>query len=124
MRVLVCGGRNYTNAVMVKSVLDAIRKDVTITCIIHGGAVGADSLANWYALTNDIPMDIYPVTAADWDKHGKRAGALRNIAMIEKGKADLVVAFPGDKGTALMRRIATERNVPVIDVADLLGLIY
>jgi len=36
---------------------------------------------------------------------GRRAGAIRNQEMIDEGKADGVVAFPGGKGTEdLVRR--------------------
>lgn len=54
---------------------------------------------------------------ADWDKYGKRAGYLRNVQMLDEGKPDLVVAFPGGKGTAMMVKLAKERGVRVIEYA-------
>lgn len=109
-RVLVCGGRNYgaTTAelqLLVKE-LSAIRPAV----IIHGAARGADSLAANFARQTGIPCRAYP---ADWQRHGRRAGYLRNRLMLQKAKPDLVIAFPGGPGTAHMIRIAREANVPV-----------
>eukprot|EP01037_Dinobryon_pediforme_P021008 gene21008-21762_t len=52
MRVLVCGGRDYTDYLALVSVLDEHRP---ITCIIHGGADGADKLAGLYASLCAIP---------------------------------------------------------------------
>lgn len=36
--------------------------------------------------------------------------------MLQEGKPDLVVAFPGGRGTAHMTRIAQEAGVPVVVV--------
>lgn len=49
MRVLVCGGRDFDDYELVCRTLDridAMRSVVGITCIIHGGARGADALAD------------------------------------------------------------------------------
>ena len=47
----------------------------------------------------------------DWKKYGKKAGPLRNQQMLEEGKPDLVVAFPGGNGTADMVRRAKKANI-------------
>jgi len=49
---------------------------------------------------------------AEWEKHGKRAGPIRNRQMLEL-KPDGVVAFPGDRGTRDMITAAQEAGVPV-----------
>ena len=56
------------------------------------------------------------VCHADWEKHGKAAGPKRNKRMLE-WKPDLVVAFPGGKGTANMVQQARQAGVEVIEVA-------
>lgn len=106
MRVLVCGGRDYTDLVKVHRILD----EYLISCIIHGAARGADTLAGKYAYFHSIPTEVYP---AEWDKYGKSAGYIRNKQMLDKGKPDLVVAFPGGKGTNMMCDLAKKANVPV-----------
>jgi len=52
---------------------------------------------------------------ADW-KLGKKAGPLRNQRMIDEGRPDLVVAFPGGKGTADMVRRAEAAGVKVLKI--------
>lgn len=84
--------------------------DVTI---ISGEARGVDSIATDWAICNWTDYKGFP---ADWDAHGRKAGALRNIQMLEEGKPDLVVAFPGGRGTAHMVKIAKEAGVEVVEV--------
>lgn len=78
--------------------------------IISGGAKGADSLAIDWAVINWVPFTEYP---ADWKTHGKKAGFLRNTQMLNEGKPDLVIAFPGGKGTAMMLDISRKAGVAV-----------
>ncbi len=49
-------------------------------CIVHGGAKGADTCAATYAKDKNIETKVF---LPDWDKHGKKAGILRNIEMFE-----------------------------------------
>jgi hypothetical protein len=72
-------------------------------------------LAGKWAAYNGIPIAEFP---AQWDLHGKRAGYLRNKQMLEEGQPDLVVAFPGGRGTADMVRQSREAGVPVIEVTE------
>lgn len=115
MRVLVCGGRNYTNYARMKTFLDLEHADIPITTIIHGAAPGADSLANRWARENQIKVEAYP---ANWDMFGKAAGFLRNRKMAQYARPDLVIAFPGGRGTANMIHVAKEFNIPVLEVVD------
>ena len=109
MRVLVCGGREYADAARVTEVLDA----QSITVIIEGCARGADSLAEDYARTHRIPVRHFP---ADWERNGKAAGHIRNREMLVQGRPDLVIAFPGGRGTANMVGQARLAGVRVIEV--------
>jgi predicted Rossmann-fold nucleotide-binding protein len=109
MRILVCGGRHYADAVLVALALDTVQKKYGIDIIIHGAAGGADALASAWARGHDIPEDRHP---ADWLRHNRMAGPIRNQAMLET-KPDAVVAFPGGTGTADMIRRAKAAGVPV-----------
>lgn len=106
--VLVCGGRDFDDYDRVKEVLD----ELSIGRIIHGNAKGADALGDRYARERGIERIIYP---ANWDGLGKRAGYVRNSLMLSHGKPDIVVAFPGGRGTAMMKDIARKGDVGVID---------
>jgi UDP-N-acetylmuramoylalanine-D-glutamate ligase len=110
--VLVCGGRDYSKASVVRATLDAIHAKTPVTLVIHGGATGADHLAWLWAGSKRIPSDSYP---ANWNAHGKAAGPIRNEAMLARNP-DLVVAFPGGKGTAHMVRIAKAKGTKVLEV--------
>jgi hypothetical protein len=99
MRVLVCGGRNYSDYAFLSSVLMNLHTTTKITCIIHGAASGADSLADRWAAEHNIPVHVFP---ADWNTYGRTAGPIRNKQMLDEGKPDVVVAFPGNKGTRNM----------------------
>lgn len=110
MRVLVCGGRNYNDRRSVYAFMDAHHAEQPIKLLIAGGARGADNLAADWAVYRQVPKRIFP---AQWEQYGKRAGPMRNQQMLEEGKPDLVIAFPGGRGTADMIRRATAAGVPV-----------
>lgn len=112
MRVIVCGGRNFRSPAQVFHGLDRIHSDTPITELMQGGATGADQFAKEWAVTKQIKRF---VCKADWDKHGKAAGPIRNARMLE-WKPDLVIAFPGGRGTANMVKQATDAGVKVISL--------
>lgn len=114
MKLLVCGGRDYTDEREAFRVLDSIRLEHPVSMVIQGGARGADFLGRTWAERRLIPFAEYP---ADWNRHGKGAGPRRNQQMLDDGKPDLVVAFHGGVGTADMVRRAIDGGVPVKRVA-------
>lgn len=111
MKILVCGGRDYQNGAVVWRELDAIHAATPITALMQGGASGADRLAKEWAATK--PEIQRYVCHAYWWKFGPRAGPIRNRRMIE-WKPDLVVAFPGGKGTQNMITLAREAGIEVL----------
>jgi hypothetical protein len=113
MRVLVCGGRKYDDYRRVFQVLDEHHRNNEITTIIHGGAEGADAHAAQWAFHYDIPSWRFP---AKWSQHGKAAGPIRNKQMLAIGLPNLVIAFPGGRGTADMKAQASGHRVPVVEV--------
>jgi len=112
-RVLVCGGRDYFDRDKVYEILSEIYTECIIDVIISGHAKGADSLGEEYAKYFNIPVEIYP---ANWKRYGKSAGYKRNQQMLDEGKPDLVVAFPGGTGTDMMCYIAERGGVNVIKI--------
>lgn len=113
MKVLICGGRDFEDYDTMKTVLSALQVERgQFTLVIHGAARGADTYAGEYARRHQIPVKAFP---ADWRAHGKSAGPIRNRQMLEEGKPDLVVAFPGGKGTENMVRTARSAGIEVFD---------
>lgn len=112
-RILVCGGRDYVHKWKVFEILDLFKGQVQF--IIHGAARGADLLAREWALINSIEELPFK---ADWDRFGLAAGPIRNKKMLVEGHPDLVIAFPGGKGTANMITQAEKAGVTVMKIED------
>lgn len=106
--------------------------------LLHGGARGADRVIGRAAYQLGWPVEVLP---ADWRRHGRAAGPIRNRELLEQAVARaeahsspgyqasvLVVAFPGGTGTASLlqqaRRMASRSPVPisVAEVRALAGL--
>lgn len=117
MIAIVTGGREYRDRAMVEVVLN----DVDPSQIWHGGARGADKFAAEYAETWGIHTS---VCDADWKKHGRAAGPIRNQHMIASavalrssfGAEFIVIAFPGGRGTADCVKRARLAGLDVLEV--------
>lgn len=111
LTVVVTGGRDYSDATMVNEVLDALAP----SHLVLGDARGADTLAKEWAQSKTLQS--YRVHAAHWDVHGKKAGPLRNKAMLDDAGPDaIVVAFAGGIGTEDCVKQALSRNMIVLRV--------
>jgi hypothetical protein len=106
-RALVTGGRDYNDAATVNATLSQLAP----SWIAQGGAAGADALALAWARRTKTPFSTYP---ADWATYGKAAGPIRNRYMLDHFRPDVVVAFPGGRGTEHMVAYADFCGVPVI----------
>lgn len=87
MKVIVCGSRSWDDVAKMREVLDTLPEG---TVIVHGGAPGADKMAGSLARKRGFSPIVYP---AQWDKHGKAAGPIRNRQMLDVELPDLVIAF-------------------------------
>ena len=115
-KVLVCGGRDYFNSGHLNNVLNLFVETVgPISLLINGGARGADTLAYQWATDKGINTATYK---ADWTKHKKAAGPIRNQFMLEDSDPDLVIAFKGGNGTKHMIDISRKAGKTVIEVAE------
>ena len=110
-RVLVCGGREYRDADQMHTMLSASHSRLCFSVVIEGEAPGADSLARDWAQLHKIPVEPY---YAEWELFGPNAGSMRNSKMLREGRPDLIIAFPGDTGTADMVKKGRAANVTVI----------
>jgi hypothetical protein len=114
MKVLVCGGRDFNDWDLLHEVLNGLNNDKAIDCIIEGDARGADRLAGQWAQQHGIGLRIF---VPEYDQFGPRlAPPLRNQRMLDEGKPDLVVAFPGGGGTKDMISRAIKAGVPIHEV--------
>lgn len=112
MRILVFGGRDYTDKEYVYSILNRCYDHNNKIEIISGMARGADKFAWQWAKDHGITCHEFP---ADWDRHKKAAGPIRNQQMLTEGKPEFAIAFPGGTGTADMFKRLTKAGVRILD---------
>ena len=108
VRVLVCGGRQFEDRDTLNAALDKLHHERGFTLLIAGGARGADSLAEAWAKAAGVPRKIH---TPYWEYPGRR-----NQRTLDGGRPDLVVAFPGGRGTADMVGRARSAGIEVIDL--------
>lgn len=124
MRVLVCGSRTFSDRTIVWAALGGLDTKDSIT-VIHGNANGADVLGGeWACRPNRIPAATVEAYPADWTKHGKAAGPIRNQQMLVEGRPDIVLAFvdkplAASRGTADMVRRAKRDGIPTYVIEKL-----
>lgn len=106
MNVLVTGGRYYSNDLMVYEALDEAKP----TIVVNGGATGADTLSTRWCDMNGVPCAIFPPA---WTKLSRAGGMIRNKWMLQFIEIELVLAFPGNRGTEGMIRLAEAENIHV-----------
>lgn len=126
-RVLVFGGRKFSDRRWLYRVLGAANVVRKITCIIEGEASGADRMAREWAEEHNVRVDPYPAKWDDIDrpgavvrtnKFGKKydvlAGHVRNTQMLREGRPDKAIGFPGGSGTQDMARQCLEYGLTPI----------
>ena len=119
VRLLVCGDRNWVDRGSISKLIDGLHQSVGIAVLIEGEARGADTMARQAAEKLGIEVLEFP---ANWAKHGKAAGPIRNRQMIKEGKPDVVIAFHHNlnesRGTKDMVMRARKAKIPVFVFPD------
>jgi hypothetical protein len=114
MYVLVTGSRDWTDDEAVREELNRFPEDAVL---VHGGCRGADTIAatTWTKMRRKVIA--CPVTPEDWRKHGKAAGPMRNIHMVENYPIDRAVAFriSHTGGTAHTAKLLRDRGIPLVE---------
>lgn len=110
MKIIVTGGRDYDLVSHIFRVLTDLQPDH----VVHGDCrTGADAIATEWCRKNGVPFTGYP---ANWARFKLSAGPRRNGVMIHCSKADMVVAFPGNKGTNDCVKQAEEFGMKIMDL--------
>ena len=112
LKVIIAGGRDFGNRQLenhdpdvkwnakcynqVLSVVQDYLEHHEIKEIVCGQAAGADTMGEMVAKELDIPVNYFP---AEWHKHGRGAGFVRNQQMADH--SDVLLAFwdGSSKGT-------------------------
>ena len=111
MKVIIAGGREFSDYSLLSSVCDHMLQNYAPRDIeiVSGTANGADKLGERYAKENNCKIKQFP---ADWSL-GKQAGYIRNKQMAEY--ADCLIAFwdGKSKGTKHMIDLAEKQGLKV-----------
>jgi hypothetical protein len=114
MRILVTGSRNWNDGTAVEAaIVTAVRElgdRISPVTIVHGGARGADSIAESVAHKYRLNVECHP---AAWDTRGRAAGVIRNSEMVNAG-ADVCLAFIKDqsRGASHCAAAAEKAGIP------------
>ena len=120
--VIVCGGRDYNDVPALFKALDFFDAKYDFALVIEGASddvtgpyKGADYWARQWARTRG---KLHRSVHARWKVQGRAAGPIRNQEMLDKYKPDLVLAFPGGRGTGSMKELARKAKVKVVNAFD------
>jgi hypothetical protein len=117
MKLIVAGGRDYTDKFCSTLNYRIGRMSEPVTEVVCGMAKGADRVGFEWAVMNDIPVARFP---AEWDKWGKGAGYRRNAEMAKYADALLAFWDGESKGTKHMIDLANKEGL-LIAVYDYTG---
>ena len=110
-RIAVTGGRNFSDEALVNWAFREIGLGYG-DVLVHGACRGADEICARVAQFYGAYVEPHP---ADWKGHGKAAGPMRNREMLS-ANVDMLIAFPGGRGTANAVMTARELGVSVWDL--------
>lgn len=109
MKIIVAGGRDFSDYELLKEKLDELigenKEDLEI---VSGMARGADTLGVQYANERGYKIKKFP---AQWDKHGKSAGYIRNEEMAKYGDTCICFWDGKSKGTKHMIDLSNKYNL-------------
>lgn len=80
-KIIIAGSRTFENYTEARNILNSYLNKNFNYVIISGKCRGADKLGEKYAKEKGFEIIEFP---ADWEKFGKKAGPIRNEAMIKE----------------------------------------
>lgn len=108
MKVIIAGSRGIYDMNVLHNAINSSRFEITE--VVSGGARGVDRLGEVYANHKNIDLKVFP---ADWDKHGRKAGPIRNAEMAEYADALIAIWDGESRGTANMIQQARKNGLDV-----------
>jgi hypothetical protein len=106
MKVIIAGSRKFNNYDELCCTCDFLLQNKNEIEIVSGTANGADKLGEVYAKERKYKITRFP---ADWNKHGKSAGVIRNKEMAEY--SDALIAFWDGKSRGTKHMIDLARSM-------------
>jgi len=111
VRVIIAGSRTIHDYAVVEHAVKESKFDVTE--VVCGGASGVDTLGFTWATRHEIPVKMMP---ADWKRHGRSAGPLRNGEMARYADALILVWDGISRGSSSMKQQMTRLGKHIFEV--------
>lgn len=114
VNIIIAGGRHIVDRSLLFRLFDESRLLKQAACVFHGACRGVDVIGEEWAQGHGLVTISFEVTPADWRVIGRRAGPLRNAAMLAAFADGLVVVLDDKcKGSWDMKRQADKDLLPV-----------
>jgi len=114
MKLIIAGSRHlYSQLLVIEALKAFVGEYGRPKEIVSGCAEGIDRSAPRAAQLLDVGFKKFP---ADWDKHGKSAGPIRNFAMAEYADALLLIWNGKSKGSKNMLMNAKKMGLLIKEV--------
>jgi len=111
MRIIIAGSRTFNDYDLLKTKIDKFTRKLKTVVVLSGEANGADRLGEKWAKERGWQIERFP---AEWEKHGRKAGIVRNLEMLESigKKGCLIVFWDGvSRGTAHIVEAAKTKGI-------------
>ena len=108
MKIAIVGSRDFNDYELLKNELAKFTKEneISLQCIVSGGAKGADNLAEKFAAEMDLEIIIFK---PNYEKYGRGATIVRNSKIIEN--SDIVFAFWDGKSKGTLDSIKKTKKL-------------
>ena len=108
MKVIIAGSRTFHDFMDVRDAVESVTWDIKE--VVSGAARGVDTMGEQYALEEILDIKRFP---ADWDKHGKLAGFIRNEQMAKYADGLIAIWDGKSPGTNHMIQTMLKNKKPV-----------
>lgn len=108
MRTIIAGSRSIHDYEALCNVVQ--ESGFGISQVLSGAAEGVDALGERYALEHNLPIERFP---ADWNRHGRAAGPIRNRIMAQHAEALIALMHPNSPGTRNMVQTAHQAGLKI-----------
>lgn len=119
MRILITGSRDWDNIGQIRHTLSLFARptDNKIVTLVSGNCpTGADFICEEIARSAGWLVELHP---ANWGMHNKKAGFIRNKAMVDAG-ADVCLAFikNNSKGATMCADLAEKAGIRTVRITS------
>jgi len=113
MKLIIAGSRNiFPTTIQISEAFDHYSIPEPSE-IVSGSAAGVDAFGEQWAMHYGIDLVMFP---ANWKRHGKAAGPIRNAKMADYADALLLIWNGHSPGSRNMKQQMIDRGKPVYEI--------